>query len=42
MNNKSSPTLGTTVLQLLLAILFVALGVAATQFGTYLECAGGG
>ncbi len=42
MNNRSNTTIVTTILQLVLAVAFVVLGVAATRFGTYLECAGGG
>jgi hypothetical protein len=41
--DKKSDSLWTTLfVPLLLALFFVALGVAATRFGTFLECSGAG
>jgi len=42
MDNKPDGAMAKLLPAFVLALIFVALAVAATQFGTYLECAGTG
>jgi len=42
MDRKSTSLWTTLVVPLVIALFFVALGVAATRFGTFLACSGAG